>query len=1031
MGVVEMLTDSRGHNLCLATVPNHLRLTIVATPKPGRCRCRCRCRCSKARTRVVMDADYDAHISRVRSVELPALYGQALADGTRTAGLYLDAAGMPPTPISGVRAWADDMAHHFYANPHSLSAAGVHAANMVEQARHDVLTELFSLPADGGGWDLVFTSGTTSSLQLVAQSFAFSSASTGPQMAHLLEAHTSVVGLRGIAQHRGVEHCALTEGQMAEYNPWTEEHLAILPLQCNATGRKYNQLLTRLCSASPRPRILLDAAAYLSSNRMQLPAAGQEAYDSAPDFIAFSLYKVYGAPTGLGGLVVKSVSGSALRAKPYYGGGTVSVLLPQAGVQVPRPSSLPARFEDGTINVHGIVALRHAMAASKRILGPWDKQAAHLRFLAHRLHTALAGVRHANGRPAVRILASSRDAAQWVLGAGTANPNNDQGPTAAFVLSSSTGARVPAAEFARLASLANVHVRVGRHCNAGVAVSLTLRPEGQSDPPTAQQVQHAESALWKIYEAGSGCDTAAQAVIDAPESCPLSRSSVYAAAAGRAPAAAEPDEDDPAASIRASLSVWNTASDVDELIEFITLYFVDHTAVDAETHTTATLDIQEEAKTDLVLKMATLYPIKSCAGQELPVTAAGAGAVWPVTRLGLLHDREWCIIDLETGRAISQKREPRMATIRPRVDWTRQVLEIRLPRIHCAARGRQEPVPYQTPVFPEPPANLADDDVLLISFGAGTSGDQNLRVCADDVLARVYDTPDITDAFSRFLGRRATLARLAPDQAHRHSKFPVPSEGRSDGLDGSVPAPAPILLANESPFLLLHQDALEAVAIWIEKDLATKGEKPLSNLHWRNVARRFRANMVVGPANEDDTGSGERSSTPLSLARSASTLVTSDADADADAGADGAAVRRKRLRLDERTEGRSSPPSSQPALPASCTKSNASEAAAAAAEADAEAGAWCPLPGDGLKRITVGGETFVSLGPCRRCQMVAIDQWTGRKLPQTLLSISTRRRAATGRVVFGTHLAWAPDARSRAQIALDMPVVATFDTSDQ
>ena len=58
----------------------------------------------------------------------------------------------------------------------------------------------------------------------------------------------------------------------------------------------------------------------------------------------------------------------------------------------------------------------------------------------------------------------------------------------------------------------------------------------------------------------------------------------------------------------------------------------------------------------VVLERIWVYPIKSCAGF--------APDSWPLGQNGLLYDREWALVDAE-GEALTQKKLPRLATVRP------------------------------------------------------------------------------------------------------------------------------------------------------------------------------------------------------------------------------------------------------------------------------------------------------------------------------------------------------------------------------
>ncbi len=56
----------------------------------------------------------------------------------------------------------------------------------------------------------------------------------------------------------------------------------------------------------------------------------------SPDMVAFSFYKIFGYPTGLGGLLVKASAAPQLSNKTYFGGGTVDSILAESRWTKPR-----------------------------------------------------------------------------------------------------------------------------------------------------------------------------------------------------------------------------------------------------------------------------------------------------------------------------------------------------------------------------------------------------------------------------------------------------------------------------------------------------------------------------------------------------------------------------------------------------------------------------------------------------------------------------------------------------------------------
>ena len=73
-----------------------------------------------------------------------------------------------------------------------------------------------------------------------------------------------------------------------------------------------------------------------------------------PDFVSISFYKIFGYPTGLGCLLVKTSKFDKLK-KPWYAGGTITISsVRHSGYFL---KSDYEKFEDGTINYLGIPAI--------------------------------------------------------------------------------------------------------------------------------------------------------------------------------------------------------------------------------------------------------------------------------------------------------------------------------------------------------------------------------------------------------------------------------------------------------------------------------------------------------------------------------------------------------------------------------------------------------------------------------------------------------------------------------------------------
>ncbi|TDZ13042.1 Molybdenum cofactor sulfurase [Colletotrichum spinosum] len=372
------------------------------------------------------------------------------------------------------------------------------------------------------------------------------------------------------------------------------------------------------------------------------------------------------------------------------------------------------------------------------------------------------------------------------------------GPVVSFNLRNSTGAWISLHEFEKLAALKNFHIRTGGVCSpGGIASALDLKP-------------------WEMrrnFSSGFRCGTDQDVVFGKPTGV-----------------------------IRASLGAMSTVSDVDSFLTFLEEFYQEKAPVvreDLARRTVASCD-------ELQVKGIKVYPIKSCGAYCVP-----NDTYWEVRPEGLAWDREWCLIHQGTGQALSQKRYPRMALFRPRLDFDRGLLRV-------SYRGKK-------------PGNLPDEVCVPLSadptqfdsraFLRGKSS----RVCGDKVTTLAYASSHLNRFFSEILEVPCVLARFpaggeglgvrhskAKLQEHQQIKtatpkvcpgaFPeLPSPPDSD----SEQPPGKILLSNESPILLINTASVEA----LNRDIAAGGGRSVPE-------EAFRANVIVGTPAEKSTTSG-------------------------------------------------------------------------------------------------------------------------------------------------------------------------------
>lgn len=507
---------------------------------------------------------------------------------------------------------------------------------------------------------------------------------------------------------------------------------------------------------------------------------------SAPDFTVLSFYKIFGFPD-LGALIVRREAEDAFDHKKYFGGGSVDmVVCLKEQWHAPKSQFLHERLEDGTLPIHSIIALDAALDVHRQLFGSMVDVAAHTLFLAGRLYRGLESLRHGNGEPVCTLYSADPRAADGGCGSG---------PIVAFNIRNSLGAWVSLAEVEKVATLKRFHIRTGGLCNpGGIALALGLEP-------------------WEMkqnFSSGFRCGTDNDII------------------AGK-----------PTGVIRASLGAMSTISDVDSFVDFVAEFYRD--ASSPRIPKTAP---QSRDQPQLFVHTISIYPIKSCGGFRIPPDVD-----WEVRPEGLAWDREWCLVHQGTGQALSQKRYPNMALIRPSLDFERGELCVTYAGAIPSGLPREILIPLsKNPSFFQHSASPRS---------------RASRVCGEEIIAQTYASPTVNNFFSSVLGVSCLLARFPPGgqgKSMRHSKahfqkhqlplvpssnsrnalhmpgsFPVPPSPPDSDSERAVSAPRRILLSNESPILAITLASVEA----LNRDLSGAGKgKEVS-------PAVFRANIVI------------------------------------------------------------------------------------------------------------------------------------------------------------------------------------------
>uniref|UniRef100_A0A8D8BGL5 Molybdenum cofactor sulfurase n=1 Tax=Culex pipiens TaxID=7175 RepID=A0A8D8BGL5_CULPI len=510
---------------------------------------------------------------------------------------YLDHAGTTLYADSQIRAVGDCLTGSLFCNPHTSRTT----EDLLDQVRFRVLRHFGTRPSEYG---LVFTSGTTGALRLVAECFDFGDEGT---FVYTRDNHTSVLGMRAVVGTERIVPIGREDLRGGRSTGGGKPSLVVFPAQCNFNGFKYPLALVEDVQSNglagfdgDRFHVCLDAASFVSTNALDLTK-------HQPSFVCVSFYKIFGFPTGLGALLVHRSAQNLLK-KRYYGGGTVKIAMAGRNFHVKR-DSLADRFEDGTVPFTSIISLLQGFETLERLvpasgeLSSIDRVSRHTFALGRYCYQRLRGLRHANSNSVVKLYHDTEF-----------EDRGSQGGIVNFNVLHEDGSFVGFAEVAYMASVHNVVLRTGCFCNPGACQRL---------------LELTDEDVLKQFNAGHVCGDANDLI------------------GGQ-----------PTGSVRVSFGYMSRREDVDRLVEMVEKCYVKKMTANGLTRKQIVSNYKNYDQPKLMV--ICLFPIKSCGAYKITTS-------WPLCHKGLKHDREFVIVD-ENGVAMTQKKLVEMCLIVPKID---------------------------------------------------------------------------------------------------------------------------------------------------------------------------------------------------------------------------------------------------------------------------------------------------------------------------------------------------------------------------
>ena len=265
--------------------------------------------------------------------------------------VYLDNAATSQTPLAVINA-ISDYYKHTNANIHrGVHALSQEATDQFEAARQKIQTHFNAAQAH----EIIFTSGTTHSINLVANGFASFLEKGDELIVSELEHHANIVPWQMLCERTGAQ---------LKIIPISENGTLDMSVYADLLGNRtkvvfVNHVSNALGIINPIEEIIEKAhavgAAVLIDGAQATPHMIPDVQALDVEFYTTSAHKICG-PTGMGALYGKEAW--LRKLPPYQGGGE---MIDQVTFEKTTYADLPHKFEAGTPNIAGGVGFGAAV----------------------------------------------------------------------------------------------------------------------------------------------------------------------------------------------------------------------------------------------------------------------------------------------------------------------------------------------------------------------------------------------------------------------------------------------------------------------------------------------------------------------------------------------------------------------------------------------------------------------------------------------------------------------------------------------
>lgn len=283
--------------------------------------------------------------------------------------IYLDSAATAQKPQVVIDAISDFYQNHYGTVHRAVYELSVHSSQEYQQTRHKVQEFLNAAKVD----EIIFTRGTTESINMVAYSFGKAFVKPGDEiLISEMEHHSNIVPWQILCEDRGAILKVIPMNDRGELI--LDEYQNLLSAKTRLVA--VNHVANSIGTINPIKQMAQMAHAaganILVDGAQSAPHMPVDVRDLDVDFFVFSGHKVYG-PTGIGILYGKEELLD--RMPPYQGGGDMieKVTFAHSTYNV-----LPLKFEAGTPMIAEVIGLGAALDYVKNIgvesIQKWEHQ---------------------------------------------------------------------------------------------------------------------------------------------------------------------------------------------------------------------------------------------------------------------------------------------------------------------------------------------------------------------------------------------------------------------------------------------------------------------------------------------------------------------------------------------------------------------------------------------------------------------------------------------------------------------------------